>query len=90
MQLRQRSIVVRVFGGTRTTGSNVSQIRSTMVGIECKACGHRVLLMHETGKMDHEVMAMVSPAATRGRCNASKPGLISLQSSLAGACLIEG
>lgn len=61
-----------------------------MVGIECKACGHRVLLRHETGMMDHEVMAMVSPAATCSRCNASKPVLMSLQSSLADAWLKEG
>ena len=61
-----------------------------MVGIECKACGHRVLLRHETGKMDHEVMAMVSPAATCSRCSASKLLLMSLQSSLADAWLMEG
>jgi hypothetical protein len=61
-----------------------------MVGIQCKACGHRVLLRHETGKMDHEVMAMVSPTATCSRCNASKPLLMSLQSSLADAWLMEG
>ena len=61
-----------------------------MVGIECKACGHRVLLRHETGKMDHEVMAMVSPSAICSRCNACKPLLMSLQSSLADAWLMKG
>lgn len=61
-----------------------------MVGIECKACGHRVLLRHETGKLDHEVMEMVSPTATCSRCKARKPLLKSLQSSLADAWLTEG
>jgi hypothetical protein len=62
-----------------------------MVGIECKACGHRVLLRHETGMMDHEIIAkMVSPTATCSRCNGSKPLLMSLTSDLADAWLMEG
>jgi hypothetical protein len=63
---------------------------SDMVGIECKACGERVLLRHETGKMDHEIIAMMSPTATCSRCNESRYLLVSLKSDLADAWLMEG
>jgi hypothetical protein len=61
-----------------------------MVGIECKACRHRVLLRHETGKMDHEIIAMVNPTATCSRCNESKYLPMMLKPDLADAWLMEG
>ena len=60
-----------------------------MVGIECKACGERVLLRHETGKTDHEIIKMFSPTATCSRCNEKRPLFWSLKSNLADAWLVE-
>jgi len=63
---------------------------SDMVGIECKACGERVLLRHKTGKMDHEIIKLFSPTATCSRCNEKRPLFWSLKSDLADAWLMEG
>ena len=63
--------------------------RSDMVGIECRACGERVLLRHETGKMDHEIIKMFSPTATCSRCKEKRPRF-SLKSDLADAWVMEG
>ncbi len=61
-----------------------------MVGIECKACGERVLLRHETGKTDREIINMFSPTATCSRCNEKRPLFWSLKSDLADAWVMEG
>jgi hypothetical protein len=63
---------------------------SDMVGIECEACGERVLLRHETGKMDHEIIKMFSRTATCSRCNEKRPLFWSLKSDLADAWVMEG
>lgn len=60
-----------------------------MVGIECRACGERVLLRHETGKMDREIINMFSPTATCSRCNEKRPLFWSLKSDLADAWVME-